>query len=248
MGLFQRGLAQAQKLKFFGGGSRQPEPSNDLRKYFDSVESGPGIWKWQHYFEIYDKHFAKFRNKEVNILEIGIYSGGSLGMWKDYFGPKCQVYGVDIEASCKAYEGEGVEVFIGDQADRNFWKQFKKKVPNIDIIIDDGGHESSQQIATLEEMLPHLRPGGVYLCEDIGGTFNGFGAYLGGLSFNLNAGQIVQDLENNERRLAVETSSFQSAVHSIHMYPFVAVIERRSTPLAEFVAPKHGTSWQPFLK
>ncbi len=46
MGLFQRGLAQARKLKFFPGDSLQPEPFNDLQKYFDAVESGPGIWKW----------------------------------------------------------------------------------------------------------------------------------------------------------------------------------------------------------
>jgi hypothetical protein len=97
MGMFWRGLAHARKLKFLPGESLQPEPSNDLQKYFDAVESGPGIWKWRHYFEIYDRHFEKFRNKEVNILEIGIYSGGSLGMWKAYFGPRCRVYGVDIE-------------------------------------------------------------------------------------------------------------------------------------------------------
>jgi hypothetical protein len=235
MGLFQRGLAQAQKLKFFAGGSLQPEPSNDLEKYFDAVESGPGIWKWRHYFEIYDRHFKKFRNKEVNILEIGVYSGGSLGMWKAYFGPRCRIYGVDIEESCKVYEGDGIEVFIGDQADRAFWRRFKEKVPNLDIIVDDGGHQVSQQVATLEEMLPHLRPDGVYLCEDVHGTFNRFNFYVSGLSCKL-----------NERRLADETSAFQSAVHSIHMYPFVVVIERRNAPIAEFVAPKHGTQWQPF--
>ena len=66
-----------------------------------------------------------------------------------------------------------MEVFIGDQADRAFWKQFKEKVPAIDIIVDDGGHQVDQQVATLEELLPHLRPGGVYLCEDIQHTLNG---------------------------------------------------------------------------
>lgn len=248
MGLFLRGLAQAQKLKFFPGDSLQPEPSNDLQKFFDAVESGHGIWKWRHYFEIYNRHFEKFRNKEVNILEIGIYSGGSLGMWRAYFGPRCRVYGVDIEEACKAYEGDGVEVFIGDQADRTFWKRFKEKVSNLDIIIDDGGHLVGQQLATLEEMLPHLRPGGVYLCEDVHGTFNSFNPYVSGLCFNLNAGMMVANLDNNERRLASETSAFQSAVHSIHVYPFVVVIERRNAPIAEFVAPKHGTQWQPFLK
>lgn len=44
--------------------------------YFVTHNTGPGIWKWLHYFDIYHRHLQKFRGKEVNILEIGIYSGG----------------------------------------------------------------------------------------------------------------------------------------------------------------------------
>jgi hypothetical protein len=54
-------------------------------------------------------------------------------------------------------------VFVGDQADRSFWKRVKQEVPNLGVVIDDGGHIPEQQIVTLEEMFPHLRPGGVYL-------------------------------------------------------------------------------------
>jgi SAM-dependent methyltransferase len=243
MGFFCRSLAQAEKLKFLPHESLQREPSNDLQRYFDAVQSGPGIFKWRHYFEIYDRHFEKFINKEVHILEIGIYGGGSLGMWKAYFGPRCRVYGVDILEACRAYEGDGVEVFIGDQADRTFWKRFKEKVPNLDIIVDDGGHQVSQQVPTLEEMLPHLRPGGVYLCEDIHGAFNAFNFYVSGLPCKLSAFTLVE--QTDKRRLVSEATAFQSAVHSIHMYPFVVVIERRSAPIVEFVAPRHGDQWPP---
>jgi hypothetical protein len=177
-------------------------------------------------------------------LEVGIYSWGSLGMWKAYFGPNCRVYGVDIEEACKVYEGDGVEVFIGDQEDRSFWRSFKEKVPNLDIIVDDGGHKTAQQITTLEELLPHLRPGGVYLCEDVHHTFNDFNFYINGLSSRLNACSIVA--QPDKGRLVAEVSAFQSGVHSIHIYPFVAVIERRSAPVAQFIAPKHGDQWQPF--
>ena len=54
-----------------------------------------------------------------------------------------------------------IKVFIGDQADRKFWSQFRREVPILDLVIDDGGHEPEQQIVSLEELLPHLRPGGV---------------------------------------------------------------------------------------
>ena len=69
--------------------------SNDLEKYFTD-NTGGLINKWKHYFEIYERHFSRFRGTEVNILEFGVSQGGSLQMWKEYFGPDCMVFGVDI--------------------------------------------------------------------------------------------------------------------------------------------------------
>ena len=60
--------------------------------------------KWKHYFKIYERYFNKYRNKEVYFLEIGISSGGSLQIWKKYFGKNAKIYGVDIESECKKYE------------------------------------------------------------------------------------------------------------------------------------------------
>jgi hypothetical protein len=229
-------------------GSVPDQQANDLERYTHKVISGPGIWKWEHYYEIYDRHFSRFRNKPgLNVLEIGIYSGGSLGMWRDYFGPQCTIYGIDIEESCKVYESNNVKVFIGDQADRNFWKQFKKEAPAIDIVIDDGGHQPTQMMVSFEELFPQLNPGGIYLCEDIAGKFHRFAAYVNGLCNQLNVSPLVHDYSNNERRLSVKATDFQSAVHSVHIYPFVAVVEKRTSPIKEFLAPKRGTEWQPFI-
>ncbi len=99
-----------------------PTEPNPVLKYFSEHREGRGIWKFNHYFEAYERHFARFRGQEIHILEIGIYSGGSLEMWQTYFGSRCKIYGVDIEPRCNAYQSESVRVFIGDQADRNFWK------------------------------------------------------------------------------------------------------------------------------
>src|SRR5215475_13984002 len=83
---------------WLGEGSASVEQSeNQLRTFFDNRKVGSGIWKWLHYFEIYERHFSRFRGQEVHIAEIGIYSGGSLEMWRDYFSPKAHIYGVDIE-------------------------------------------------------------------------------------------------------------------------------------------------------
>src|SRR5262249_13726373 len=125
---WQRRLANAPKL---------PQRSrNPLEQFFDGRTEGRGIWKGQPYFEIYDRHFSKFVGKDVHMLEIGIYSGGSLEMWKDYFGLRAHIYGVDIEAACESYEDPQTKIFIGDQADRSFWERFKQDVPKLDIVVD----------------------------------------------------------------------------------------------------------------
>jgi hypothetical protein len=217
-------------------------PSNPLGAYFDSIAEGRGVWKWMHYFDIYHRHLQKFVGKEVHVVEVGVYSGGSLGMWKTYFGHGCTIYGIDVKEACLAYQEERVRIFIGDQADRRFWGRFKTQVPDVDILIDDGGHLPEQQIATLEEMLPHIRAGGVYLCEDIHGVHNRFAAYVRGLADALNANAQRPGIE-----LAVTPSPFQQSISSVHLYPFLAVIEKAYGRVERFVAPKHGTEWQPFL-
>jgi hypothetical protein len=227
----------------------QTEAPNPLRSFLDSHKEGPGIWKWNHSLDIYDRHLSRFRGREVRVLEVGIYSGGSLDMWRDYFGPHSQIYGIDIEPACKAYEREYVKVFIGDQGDRNFWRRFRQEVPPVDIVIDDGGHLPEQQIVTLEELLPHLRPGGVYICEDILGTLNPFAGYVSGFAHNLNACErCQQNLDDNERRIVFGATPLQSAIQSVHLYPCIAVIERTGTAVSELVTAKHGTQWQPFLR
>lgn len=220
--------------------------TNPLLDYFQNHQQGPGIWKWMHYFDIYHRHFKKFIGREVHILEVGIYSGGSLPMWRQYFGKDCRVYGVDIEEDCMVYEDDRTEVFIGDQADRSFWKRVKEAAPKIDIVIDDGGHQPEQQVVTLEEMLPHLRPGGVYLCEDIHGACNRFSGYIHGLASSLHA-TAPCSMASGVDGLAHTPSEFQAAIDSIHVYPYVAVIEKREELLQQLIAPKHGTRWQPFF-
>jgi hypothetical protein len=226
----------------------RPSP-NHLREFFDRRKEGPGIWKWVHYFDIYDRHLSRFRGQDTHFLEIGVYSGGSLEMWRDYFGPNAHIYGVDIEPACRAYEKEGVGIFIGDQADRKFWAGFRQKVAALDIVIDDGGHSPEQQIVSVEELLPFLRPGGVYICEDVQGAYNGFATYVQGLGHRLNDSLGGGDFPDDpERRIVRDCTSFQSAVGSIHLYPYITVIERNASTVEELLAPKHGTQWQPFLK
>jgi methyltransferase family protein len=245
--IFSRTVESEVWQRQFAGlsqGEFTPTASTRLEAYFDSHRQGRGVWKWKHAFPIYDRHFRKFIGREVHVLEVGVYSGGSLEMWKQYFGEDCQVYGVDIQDACRIYEDESTKIFIGDQESRDFWRRFKQQVPYIDILIDDGGHAPEQQLVTLEEMLPHLRPGGVYLCEDTFGVYNLFVAYVQALANALNR---VAFSGHDPSPLTSAPTPFQALISSIHFYPFVTVIEKTDRLADKFVAPKQGTEWQPHM-
>jgi hypothetical protein len=146
----------------------RPEPNEDnpLWKYFLHNE-GHLIHKWHHYFDIYNNHFSRFRNLPVTILEIGVSEGGSLQMWKSYFGPQARIYGVDIDSRCKELEEDQIKIIIGDQANRVFLREIGDEIKHIDILIDDGGHTMTQQIITFEELYPFVSEKGIYLIEDL---------------------------------------------------------------------------------
>src|SRR5882724_6037258 len=109
---------------------------------------GRRVDKWRHYFQIYDRHFDRFRGKAVRVLEIGVDHGGSLQIWKKYFGSDALIVGVDIDPRCKAYEEPGIQIEIGDQGDPGFWRSLQDHYTGFDIVIDDGSHRLQDQKAS----------------------------------------------------------------------------------------------------
>ena len=132
--------------------------------------------KHSTYFHSYDHFFNQYRNKDITFVEIGILGGGSLFMWRDYFGPKARIIGVDLNPNAKKWEENGFEIFIGSQSDVNFWKNFKAKVGGVDVVLDDGGHTYEQQITTTECLIDAMNDGGILLVEDTHTSYiDGFG-------------------------------------------------------------------------
>ena len=202
---------------------------NDLERFF--VENtGRKMEKWKHYFEIYDRHFARFRGTDVHVVEIGVAHGGSLQMWKQYFGPKARIFGVDVEPNTKALEEPQVEIMIGDQADADFLASVAAAIPRIDVLIDDGGHTMRQQEVTFTSLFPHVSDDGVYLCEDLHtsywGDFGG-GYKREGTFIELSKGLIDSINAWHSRSPDLVVSDFTRSAHSLHFYDSVLVIEKR---------------------
>ena len=78
--------------------------------------------KYKKYFKVYDDLFSKYINKKIIFVEIGISNGGSLQIWKKFFGNKARIIGIDLNPKCKEFEEKGIEIFIGDQSNPKFWK------------------------------------------------------------------------------------------------------------------------------
>lgn len=203
--------------------------TSDLEKYFRKNDDKL-IHKWIHYFDIYERHFKRFRNKEIVILEIGVYQGGSLQMWKDYFGSKAKIYGIDIEPKCKALEEDNIEIFIGSQSDRKFLREVKNSIPKIDILIDDGGHRMEQLIISFEELFDHVKDDGVYLAEDLHTSYwkSWGGGYKRKNTFIEYSKNFIDFLNAyHSKQKSLQVSSFTKSVDSLHYYDSILVIEKR---------------------
>jgi len=126
------------------------------------------LLKHSHFYEIYSEQFAKFSREKVKILEIGVYNGGSLYMWKNFFEKVEVIVGIDIDPYCKRWQDrdEGIFVEIGDQTDVEFLNHVNSEYGPFDIIIDDGGHENNQVITSFNTLFPLLNNEGIYVVED----------------------------------------------------------------------------------
>ena len=184
------------------------------------------VHKWHHYFEIYEKHFEKFRGRSVRMLEIGVYKGGSLEMWRKYLGPKAQITGLDIDPTCEAYVTNGTQVYIGDQADPAFLRRILAEVGAPDLVLDDGGHTANQQIVSFETIYPTMPVDGIYMVEDI------HTAFWGGDFADRSDGQSFLDFSFSRCRSLQEWTMRQNAFARYGTPPDQRV--GHSTPVSEF--------------
>ena len=212
--------------------------TGDLMKFwlFDNHHC---IDKWVHYFPIYERWFSPHRGKEIVFVEVGVQNGGSAQMWKHYFGKQAQIVGVDIDPNCKQLEEEQIAIEIGSQEDVDFWAAFKEKYPRVDILLDDGGHTINQQIMTFREMFPHLRDGGLYMCEDCltsyvdnerwpGGGLKRKGTFIEFMK------DIIDEINLPYTSGALPPTYNTLNLSGLHFYDSVIVAEKRRLPFKPF--------------
>ena len=123
-----------------------------------------------NYLEAYDPFLEPLVEKEMALLELGVYHGGSLLLWRDYF-PSGTIVGIDVKLPTLSQSSERIHLFEGSQADPNFLSRVSNKIApdGFDVIIDDATHIGQlSKIAFWHLFENHLKPGGLYVIEDWG--------------------------------------------------------------------------------
>lgn len=141
-------------------------------------------WQCHNYTDIYEAYLYPFRNKKINLLEIGlgvkgpnldigiaqgrnIEGGASMKMWHRYF-KEARLFGIDINPA-SFLDNNRTTTAVVDQGDPEQLESFVREsgVEKFDVIIDDGSHWPHHQQISLQILFPHLAEGGLYFIEDL---------------------------------------------------------------------------------
>jgi len=127
------------------------------------------------YTNIYQLLFNPIQYKVKKVLELGIAAGQSLQAWREYF-PNAQITGVDPNLNPKVKENLDrmsrvdyalFNILTDGITQDEIKEELRADLESFDIIIDDGPHTFSSQRDFLVRLFPFLKPGGIYIIEDI---------------------------------------------------------------------------------
>lgn len=201
--------------------------SGGLNEVFFSHQ-GRIVHKWIHYLDIYERHLSAYRGASIKMLEIGVGQGGSLEMWRDYFGPGATIFGIDINPECARRVDAPNQVRIGSQADPKFLLSVVDEMGTPDVILDDGSHIAEHQRSSFNALFPRLRDGGLYIIEDLHTAY--FHEFQGGYRHNGTAIEFVKTMIDDMHawyHTAATTTPAKDQIRGIHTYDSIVVIEKQ---------------------
>lgn len=181
--------------------------------------------KHSSYFQTYGELFEKYRGKPITFVEIGVFSGGSLFMWRDYFGPLARIIGVEFNPDAVRWQEHGFEIHIGSQSDPDFWQRFFAAVGPVDLVLDDSGHTYEQQISTVHYCLPHIKDGGMIAVEDTHTSyFKDFG-YPSRFSFIEWVKVLIDNINSRFHSVNASSLDYSQSIHSIETFESIVAFK-----------------------
>jgi cephalosporin hydroxylase len=193
--------------------------------------TGEGVDKWHHYLPLYERYLGPWRNRPLRFLEIGVSKGGSLEMWRKYFGPDAVIFGIDIDPTCARFNGIGGQVRIGSQDDPDFLGAVVDEMGGVDVVLDDGSHMMSHVRASLIALFPRLSMGGTYIIEDLHTAY--WEQYGGGADAPANFFNLVRSMIDDMHTWYHEggVTHLATAEHAtgIHIHDSMVVLDKGQT-------------------
>jgi 23S rRNA U2552 (ribose-2'-O)-methylase RlmE/FtsJ len=193
---------------------------------------GPVAAKFDHYIEIYERTFQHLRNRPINLLEIGVFKGGSLNIWRQYFHPESTIVGIDINPRCAVHNDPDNKKFIriGRQQDPEFLDALISEFGNFDIVVDDGSHQMDHVTKTFQHLFPKIADSSIYFIEDMQTSYwprYGGGFQTSGTMIEL-AKELIDLLNISHWRSdeQVEAMHLQNQIKSIQFFEAVIVLEK----------------------
>jgi len=196
---------------------------------FKAYQKSPYLsLKHSTYFQVYEETLSKYKGKEFTFVEIGVLNGGSLFMWREFFGPKARIIGVDLNPLAKKWEKEGFEIYIGSQSSPKFWNEFFNSTGMVDVILDDGGHTEEQQIITTAHCVPFINDGGLLIVEDVHTSYlkgSGNPSKYSFISFSKN---IIDAINSRNPEVIYSNNSLKKKIYSATFYDSMVVFSINS--------------------
>jgi len=123
------------------------------------------------YFPIYAQLFGHLVGTDCTFVETGVLNGGSLFMWRSWLGPDANIVGLDLNPAAKKWEEHGFDIYICDQGNSDALAEVLQQVGPFDALLDDGGHQSFQQITTLTTAMRYAKESSIIAIEDTHTSF-----------------------------------------------------------------------------
>lgn len=193
-------------------------------------------FRGESYLHIYDRYLHHLCTKPISLLELGVKTGASLRMWKEYF-PLAQIHGVDLDPGCASHAEDRISVHILSQDDEEGLTALASSVGGFDVVLDDCSHINVLTLASQRILFPYVKPGGFYIIEDLGmsrvdySRLSDQDTFMDGeLAMNLARGvdptQRREDLTGQFEKMIEKMDVRSGDVRFLHFWPNIAIAQK----------------------
>jgi hypothetical protein len=202
--------------------------------YLAESALGPGFIG-HRYSDRYPLYLESLRETNVSVLELGVEYGASVRGWRDYFGANAEIIGFDLDVSRAGYQDlDQITLIQGDQGDDAALRSLSERGP-FDVVVDDAGHIPALQISTFQKLFPVVKPGGIYIVEDIQTQhFPMFGPstivtdFFSNLALHIQANGTAWHSAHFPEHVWTSLDEWQKLVDFVHFWRYMVVIGRSS--------------------